>query len=127
VRGPRRRRWRLVIARAPLGWGRPRVRSPPARRRPLVPARAERHVDDVVQATWLRLREDIRRLREPAAVAGWLETTTRRNAMRHLYGRNRESSAAIRGSAIGRTRAVRRGRRRRRGDAHEPQVGVREV
>jgi DNA-directed RNA polymerase specialized sigma24 family protein len=90
VGGPRRRRWRLVIARAPLGRGRPRVRSPPARRRPLVPARAERHVDDVVQATWLRLLEDIRRLREPAAVAGWLETTTRRNAMRHLYGRNRE-------------------------------------
>ena len=47
-------------------------------------------VDDVVQATWLRLLEDIRRLREPVAVAGWLETTTRRNAMRHLYGRSRE-------------------------------------
>jgi RNA polymerase sigma factor (sigma-70 family) len=47
-------------------------------------------VDDAVQATWLSLLEDIQRVRKPAAVAGWLETTTRRNAMRHHHGRSRE-------------------------------------
>ena len=39
-------------------------------------------IDDVVQATWLSLLEDIDRVREPAAIAGWLATATRRNAMR---------------------------------------------
>ncbi|HEV7808848.1 MAG TPA: sigma-70 family RNA polymerase sigma factor [Solirubrobacteraceae bacterium] len=48
-------------------------------------------VDDVVQATWLSLLEDIRRVREPAAIAGWLETVARRNAMRQCYSRNRET------------------------------------
>jgi RNA polymerase sigma factor (sigma-70 family) len=35
-----------------------------------------------VQMTWLDLLEAIHRIREPAAIAGWLATTTRRNAMR---------------------------------------------
>jgi RNA polymerase sigma factor (sigma-70 family) len=39
-------------------------------------------IDDVVQMTWLDLLEAIHRIREPAAIAGWLATTTRRNAMR---------------------------------------------
>jgi len=39
-------------------------------------------VDDVVQATWLELVTAIGRLREPAAVGGWLATVTRRNALR---------------------------------------------
>jgi RNA polymerase sigma factor (sigma-70 family) len=47
-------------------------------------------VDDVVQATWLNLLEDIGRLRDSAAVAGWLATTTRRKAMRLLQSRVRE-------------------------------------
>jgi hypothetical protein len=47
-------------------------------------------VDDVVQATWHDLVRDIHRLREPAAIPGWLATTARRNAMRRLQVRARE-------------------------------------
>jgi RNA polymerase sigma factor (sigma-70 family) len=47
-------------------------------------------VDDAVQATWLSLLEDIERIREPACIAGWLATSTRRNAMRILQRRVRE-------------------------------------
>ena len=39
-------------------------------------------VDDVVQATWLDLLRDIERVREPAGIAGWLGTATRRKALR---------------------------------------------
>lgn len=47
-------------------------------------------VDDVIQATWLRLFKHIERLREPAALAGWLATTTRRESVRLLALRSRE-------------------------------------
>ena len=47
-------------------------------------------VGDVVQTTWLNLLENIGDLREPAAIAGWLVTTTRRNAMRRLQVQVRE-------------------------------------
>jgi RNA polymerase sigma factor (sigma-70 family) len=47
-------------------------------------------VDDVVQMTWIRLHQNIARLREPAALAGWLATTTRREAMRVLQNYVRE-------------------------------------
>jgi RNA polymerase sigma factor (sigma-70 family) len=47
-------------------------------------------VEDVVQVTWARLHEQIDRLREPAAVAGWLVTTARREAMRTLQICTRE-------------------------------------
>jgi RNA polymerase sigma factor (sigma-70 family) len=47
-------------------------------------------VDDVVQTTWLRLLHHIHRLREPAAVAGWLATTARRECLRVLQGPVRE-------------------------------------
>ena len=47
-------------------------------------------VDDVVQATWMQLFESLDRLREPAAVAGWLATATRRTALRLLQPRTRE-------------------------------------
>jgi RNA polymerase sigma factor (sigma-70 family) len=47
-------------------------------------------IDDVVQFTWTRLYEHIDRLREPAAVAGWLATTTRRESVRALQIRTRE-------------------------------------
>ena len=37
----------------------------------------DRHdVDDVGQSVWLLLVENIRNLREPAALPGWLATTT---------------------------------------------------
>jgi RNA polymerase sigma factor (sigma-70 family) len=41
-------------------------------------------VDDVVQATWTRLHQHIGAVREPAAIAGWLATTTRRESLRTL-------------------------------------------
>ena len=47
-------------------------------------------IDDVVQATWLSLLEAIDRIREPAAIAGWLATTTRRNALRRRQTHVRE-------------------------------------
>lgn len=39
---------------------------------------------DVVQTVWLRLVESLPRLREPAAVGGWLATTTRHESLRVL-------------------------------------------
>ncbi len=47
-------------------------------------------VDDVVQATWLDLLQDVQHLREPAAIAGWLVTAARRRAMRLRLARVRE-------------------------------------
>lgn len=47
-------------------------------------------VDDIVQATWLDLLQQIERLREPAAIAGWLDTVTRHKALRLLRARKRE-------------------------------------
>jgi RNA polymerase sigma factor (sigma-70 family) len=47
-------------------------------------------VDDVVQATWVDLLQHAHHLREPAAVAGWLATATRRRAMRLQRARVRE-------------------------------------
>ncbi len=38
--------------------------------------------DDVVQTTWMRLFEHGDRLREPAALPGWLRTTARRECIR---------------------------------------------
>src|SRR3954470_23000156 len=37
---------------------------------------------DVVQTTWLRLCENIDRLRDPGAVGAWLATTARRESQR---------------------------------------------
>jgi RNA polymerase sigma factor (sigma-70 family) len=45
---------------------------------------------DVVQTVWLRLLEHLDRLREPAALAGWLRTTTRRECLRVQRRRERE-------------------------------------
>jgi RNA polymerase sigma factor (sigma-70 family) len=47
-------------------------------------------VDDVVQMTWMRLYRNIDRVRDPAAIAGWLTTTARREAMRVLRTHVRE-------------------------------------
>jgi RNA polymerase sigma factor (sigma-70 family) len=41
-------------------------------------------VDDVQQATWMRLLMNIDRVREPAAIGAWLETTARRESLRVL-------------------------------------------
>jgi RNA polymerase sigma factor (sigma-70 family) len=41
-------------------------------------------VDDVGQNVWLRLVDQLDRIREPAALPGWLATTTRRECARAL-------------------------------------------
>lgn len=45
---------------------------------------------EVVQTTWLRLVENLDRLREPARLGGWLATTAGREALRLLRLRGRE-------------------------------------
>jgi RNA polymerase sigma factor (sigma-70 family) len=45
---------------------------------------------DVVQTVWLRLVESLPRLREPAAVGGWLATTARNESLRQLRRSGRE-------------------------------------
>jgi len=47
-------------------------------------------VDDAVQATWVKLYEHIDRLRDTEAIAGWLATTVRREALRLLQRHVRE-------------------------------------
>jgi DNA-directed RNA polymerase specialized sigma24 family protein len=47
-------------------------------------------VDDVVQTAWLRALEHVDRMHDPSAIAGWLVTTTRREAMRTLQRGVRE-------------------------------------
>jgi RNA polymerase sigma factor (sigma-70 family) len=57
-------------------------------------ARAHRlsHADaaDVAQTTWLRLVENIDRIREPERLAAWLATTARRECLRHIRLHARE-------------------------------------
>lgn len=43
---------------------------------------ADADAADVCQTTWLRLAENLDRITEPAALPGWLVTTTRREAAR---------------------------------------------
>lgn len=45
---------------------------------------------DVSQTVWLRLVEHCTAIREPERLAGWLATTTRREAMRVLRGQRRQ-------------------------------------
>ena len=52
---------------------------------------APHDVDDVAQTTWLRLLENISRVRDAAAVGAWLETTARRESLALLRRRTRES------------------------------------
>lgn len=42
---------------------------------------------DVCQVTWLRLVENLHRIRDPAALGGWLATTARREALNVLRQR----------------------------------------
>ena len=50
------------------------------------------HADtaEVIQTTWLRLVEHLDGIKQPEALAGWLATTTRREALRMLRLRGRE-------------------------------------
>jgi RNA polymerase sigma factor (sigma-70 family) len=45
---------------------------------------AESDAADVVQATWLRLLENIHRIEYPERVGSWLATTARHECLRHL-------------------------------------------
>jgi RNA polymerase sigma factor (sigma-70 family) len=47
-------------------------------------------VEDAVQTTWLRALEHVARLNDPGAIAAWLVTTVRREAMRTLQRGTRE-------------------------------------
>jgi RNA polymerase sigma factor (sigma-70 family) len=50
--------------------------------------------NDAIQLTWLRLVENIYRLREPDRLAGWLATTCRRECLRLVQARRREVPGA---------------------------------
>ena len=41
-------------------------------------------IEDIGQTVWLRLVEHLEKLREPAALPGWLATTTQRECVRVL-------------------------------------------
>ncbi|MDA0167089.1 sigma-70 family RNA polymerase sigma factor [Solirubrobacter ginsenosidimutans] len=47
--------------------------------------------DDVAQETWLRLYRNLERVRDPLALGAWVDTTARREALRALNDRRRES------------------------------------
>ncbi|GAB3955017.1 sigma-70 family RNA polymerase sigma factor [Kribbella albertanoniae] len=68
----------LVERYAPLIWG-------IGRRYRLTPA----DIDDVGQGVWLRLIEHLPSLREPAALPGWIATTTQRECFRLLRASSR--------------------------------------
>ncbi len=50
-------------------------------------------ISDVIQTTWLRLLENLDRIRDPERLAGWLATTTRRECLRLLRQSGREAVA----------------------------------
>ncbi|CAN5920334.1 sigma-70 family RNA polymerase sigma factor [soil metagenome] len=58
---------------------------------------------DVSQTVWLRLVEHCDRIRDPARLAGWLGTTTRREALRVLRGRRRLQPSELVDNAADRT------------------------
>ena len=95
ARAGEQRAWDEIVERfAPLVWG-------ICMRHRLSPADA----DDVGQSLWLGLLEHLQSLREPAALPGWIATTTRRECLRlHEEARRRRAMAL-------RLRAMRRLRR----------------
>jgi len=79
-----RQAWEALVERfAPLVWS-------ICRRLGLARADAE----DAGQQVWLRLLEHLAELREPAALPGWLVTTTRRECLRVLRGRRQQADLA---------------------------------
>jgi RNA polymerase sigma factor (sigma-70 family) len=52
-------------------------------------------IDDVGQTVWLLLVEQIGNLREPAALPGWLATTTKRECLRILRATRRHDHAGL--------------------------------
>jgi RNA polymerase sigma factor (sigma-70 family) len=75
--------WDALVERyAPLIWS-------ICRRYQLAGADAE----DAAQAVWLRLVDQLDKVRDPAAIAGWLATTTRRECCRVLRAGRRPRAA----------------------------------
>jgi len=56
---------------------------------------ARHDIDDVGQSVWLLLVEQIGRLREPAALPGWLATTTRHECLRILRAARRPDQVEL--------------------------------
>ena len=54
----------------------------------------EEDAHDAVQMTWLRLVENLRRLRDPERLGGWLATTASRECLRIIRQRDRERPEA---------------------------------
>src|ERR1700744_3554705 len=48
---------------------------------------------DVVQTVWLRLLENLDRIRDPERLGAWLATTTRHESLRHIRLDARETPA----------------------------------
>jgi RNA polymerase sigma factor (sigma-70 family) len=59
---------------------------------------SEHDAADVTQTTWLRLAEQMGKISEPAALPGWLVTTTRREAIRVSQRARRPVPAVLLGS-----------------------------
>ncbi len=77
--------WDEIVERyAPLVWA-------TCRRHGLIGADA----DDVGACVWLRLVEGLAGLREPAALPGWIATTTRRECLHLLRGKRRQIPAEL--------------------------------
>lgn len=79
------RAWNSIIERyAPLVWS------------ICVRYKLERDdIDDVGQSVWLLLVEKIGSLREPAALPGWIATTTQRECLRVLRAVRRDDHSAL--------------------------------
>ena len=60
---------------------------------------SEADAADVTQTTWLRLAEHLGKITEPAALPGWLVTTTRREAIRVSNRARRPMPAVLLGTA----------------------------
>jgi RNA polymerase sigma factor (sigma-70 family) len=54
---------------------------------------AAHEAEDVVQETWLRALEHLGELRDPESIVGWLNTTARRESLRHITRSQREARA----------------------------------
>lgn len=54
---------------------------------------SQQDAEDVSQTAWLQLATHIRHLKDPAAIGGWLATTTRHEILRLLRRRGREVPA----------------------------------
>jgi RNA polymerase sigma factor (sigma-70 family) len=52
-------------------------------------------IDDVGQSIWLLLVENVGKLREPAALPGWIATATRRECIRVLRDTRRQDPAGL--------------------------------